>query len=248
MKRLHLIVALAIPFLASGVACDTAVAPSDDGSEDDSSSTSGAGGHEEIDCSEPDTTCPGALPYPGSPCAGALACDYGDDVIPWHFTCEAGRWAGGPDCSMLGGACGIFPEAEGCADTFSGQLSAAVEIGPAVVGEPFRAFEDGEVAAVEWGQQGLAMVHFRLRIDSDSAPSCIMTNRRIAPAGMDPYEASSPVTLRCGESLRMYLILPPGDCTVVEPVETTLQIDVAGIGTGEARVMVPPEGFCRPTG
>lgn len=229
------------------VACDSSVAPADDDGGDAAGGAGGAVGVEPS-CSEPDTTCPGALPYPGSPCEGALACDYGDDVIPWHFSCQAGRWEGGPDCSILGGACGIFPEAEGCADTFKGELTADIAIGPAVVGEAFRAFTEGETVEAEWGQQGLAMVHYRVRIDGEDVPDCVMTHRSMAPEGMEPYAVSSPVTLRCGESLRMYLILPGGDCSVTEPVPTTLSVDVVGVGTGTAQVMVAPQGFCRPSG
>ena len=194
----------------------------------------------------PDTSCPTVMPHLGSPCAGALSCDYAAGaVVPWAFTCDAGRWDGGPDCSMVIGGCPVPPPAEGCSDAFAGQLAgASVAVGPAELAEAFRAYDAGEEPSIEWGSQGSAMIFFRVQVTSDAAPECAMISATVAPAGLTPVTTTSPTTMRCGETLRMYVVLPVGSCDATEPVDTTLSIDIAGVGATEVELSVPADAFC----
>ena len=232
---------IVIAALLSLVACTETLPQDADGA-------GGAGG-DEPSCDAPDLSCPADMPFAGAPCEGNLVCHYPDDVEPWLWRCVASRWEGEADCTMLvGGACGVPEPAEVCAAPFGGELAATVAIGPSDPGQPFRPFENGEAAEVEIGPQGGAMIFYRVEVDGQDIPGCISLRTTVTPAGMAPSSVDRPVRLRCGESLSMYVVLPEGGCESSEPVETTVQIEVEGIGSAEVMLLVPGEAFCSALG
>jgi len=185
------------------------------------------------------------MPFPGGPCEGALSCDYTVDSFDWSWTCDDGVWSGQADCSeLLGGACPVPPPAESCSDPFAGEMAGAIRVGPVELGQPFRAYEEGEAIDVVWGGQGSAMVFYRIAIDGEEPPSCAMVEASLTAEGMAPEGLTSAVTMRCGESLRLYTIVPIGSCMETEPVDTVLEVTVQGIGTTSVTLKVPAEAFC----
>ena len=144
---------------------------------------------------------------------------------------------------IVGGACNVTPAAEGCGDVFTGDMTADIAVGPVAAGQAFREFTAGEEPEIVWGGQGAAMVYFRLRIDSEDAPGCVVVNTTVAAVGMTPLTAKTSVTLRCGESLRMYVVLPDDDCPS-GLVDTVLTVEVEGVGTREITLSIPGEAFC----
>lgn len=138
----------------------------------------------------------------------------------------------------------MAPPTEACDGPFQGELEGAlVFVGPPGEGE-FRPFEDGESVPIEVGGQGLAMIFFRMQMVGEDLPACAIVTTTIAAEPV-PTESFKRVTrFRCGESLSSYVIIPFGDCTPTEPVDTTLTIDIEGVGATEVVLSVPPEGFC----
>lgn len=208
----------------------------------------GAGGSNDTpeSCDTPDTSCPADKPHPGAPCQGALSCAYDQqEVVPWSFTCVGGFWDGEPDCSEIVGGCPVAPPAESCNDTFAGvRDDAALAVGPSTLGAAFRPFEAGEEVTVQWGGQGSAMIFYRVQLDGEDLPGCVLVRTTIAAEGVAPETTTGAVRLRCGETLGMYIIVPYGDCENTEPVPTTLTVEVEGIGQREVMLLVPADAFC----
>jgi len=198
-----------------------------------------------IACDEVAAACPAAHPQPGGLCEGALSCPYPDEVDPsvtWTYDCTAGVWTAMSDCMLLGGGCPAPPLAESCSPAFSGMISGAtIEIGPADASQPFRAFGDGEVVTPVVGGQGAAMIPFRVRVSGAAAPDCVLLERSIAltASGM-VATIQSPVVLRCGQSLAVFIVLP----ALCEPgvYDAQLHVVLQGIGEATAHVMfeAPP--------
>jgi hypothetical protein len=206
---------------------------------------SGAGGGNDA-CGTPDTSCPPEQPHPGAPCAGDLVCGYGDEVVPWNLECIDGRWEGEPDCSMVVGGCPIPEPAEGCEGAFAGQMPGTLRIGPAdTIGEAFHAYAASEPVEVHWGGQGSAMIFYRLALDADAPPGCVAVRTTISAPGIMPETQSQTVRLRCGESLRMYVVVPAGSCDgSTTPVTTTVHVKVDGITETDVVLSVPADAFC----
>ena len=177
---------------------------------------------------EPDRVCPTAQPFPGSPCEGTLRCEYTGGV----GTCVAGEWTWETLCDggTPGGGCAP-PLVESCPVPFTGSLpGATVEVGPDAPGA-FRPFAPGEHVTAIIGAQGGAMVAYRLRVSAPSGtPTCLATTTRLTYDGMAPDPLTSTVELHCGQTLRIYQILPscPG---LMREYPVTLDIDVTGAGT-----------------
>jgi hypothetical protein len=119
-----------------------------------------------------------------------------------------------------------------------------LEVGPVEMGQPFRPYEQGESPEIVWGGQGSAMVFYRIAVDGQELPGCVEVDASLTPVGLSPESLKGNVRLRCGESLRLYLIVPYGTCEETEPVDTVLHVEVAGVGTTEVTLQVPPEAFC----
>lgn len=191
-------------------------------------------------CLEPDRVCPSAEPFPGSPCEGMLRCDYPGGI----GTCLAGEWTWETLCDGVppGGGCAP-PLVESCPAPFTGTLAGAtVEVGPDEPGA-FRPFAAGEHVSPVYGSQGGAMVAYRLRVSTPSGtPTCISTTTRLTYDAMPPGTLMSPVELHCGQTLRIYAVLPDRPCeTRAYPV--TLEVDVAGVGTVTS-ALVLDGGLC----
>jgi hypothetical protein len=235
--------------LAGLAACDSETAAGEAGEGGEGGNGAGAGGGsgagEPVDCDAPETSCPASMPFPGGPCEGSLSCDYTEDTVEWAWSCDAGRWDGAPNCDELLGGCPISPAAEACADPFSGSMSGAVvEVGPVEAGTAFRAFTEGEEPNIQWGGQGSAMVFYRVAIDGDEVPSCVDVDASLTPVGLSAESISTAVRLRCGESLRLYLVVPFGTCEETENIDTVLRVAVDGIGETEVTLSIPPDAFC----
>ena len=191
-----------------------------------------------LDCEFPALACPPEAPLAGGACEGALSCEYvhpeageGDE---WSFTCVDGAW----DERLVCGANPCAPPlAERCREPFAGMLEGVgVEIGPAE-GGAFRPFASGERLTAVLGPQGLAMVSLRLRLDSITAPRCVLV--RVTPSldGVPGDLSELPVTLRCGESERVLTILGSNPCEARD-YALLLEVEVAGVGRDTASLVV----------
>ncbi|MEZ4446739.1 MAG: hypothetical protein R3B72_47110 [Polyangiaceae bacterium] len=210
--------------------------------------TGASGGSTPENCNEPDTSCPTAMPFSGGLCEGNLTCPYEDD-IPWTWTCTDGFWTGEPGCNQFEGGCPPPIPAETCSNPSTATLSGiSVQVGPIELGQPFRPYAAGELVNIEWGLQGAPMVFFHVRLEGDQVPNCVDVTATLSSDGLEPTVLGSPVTLHCGESLRLYSIVPFGNCGPTEPVPSSLTIDVAGIGSTTAAISIPAEAFCPPIG
>lgn len=194
-------------------------------------------------CLEPDRVCPATEPFPGSPCEGMLNCDYAGGIA----TCVAGEWTwetlcdGGP----IGGGCAP-PLVETCPTPFAGTLAGAtIEVGPDEPGA-FRPFAPGEHLTATYGAQGGAMLAYRLRVSAPSGtPACVGTTTTLTYDAMPPGSVPSAVELHCGQTLRIYAILPDRPC---ETREYAVTLEVVVDGVGEAVVPLVIDGGLCPRG
>ena len=206
-----------------------------------------SGGGDEVGCGPPDLACPeDTKPYPGAPCEGALSCDYenGTHSVD-HFQCEGGAWSWSTEC-LVTGCTALPPISEWCATPFGGHLPSegvVVTLGPAVEGAPYVPFEPGEVVPTVWGGQGMPMVALRMGITGADEVDCVEMQVTATLSGID-LDASMWVTVRCGATLRIYLILPVSvlDCAEGELFDLELAALVNGVGTGAASIMVEGGG------
>lgn len=188
-------------------------------------------------CARADTTCPAEPPFASAPCEGALSCDYETALGSGTFECVAGRWAG-----EVGGCDGCAPPlAESC-DAPSAGAPGAVEIGPS--GGAFRSLEGGERVPVEWGAQGFAMIAYRVRAGGSAPPECARVTSRIRLDDGSWVQTTRPLPLRCSESLRVLEILPDLPCTFRD-YTVDLEVDVEGVGTGAAHLVIEGGGCPR---
>lgn len=206
----------------------------------------GYGGDGPATCDAPMDRCPTDMPFTGGPCEPGLSCDYPDpDGISWSFTCPSGTWSGSGSCDEeLLGCAATPPAAESCPSPFSGEMSAGLQVGPADPTAAFRPFEQGETPNIEWGGQGSAMIFYRIQLDGEDLPDCVQIDSTLTPVGLYEESLVSNVKLRCGESLRLYIIVPFGTCEETEPIDSVLRVAIDGIGETEVTLSVPPDAFC----
>lgn len=187
-------------------------------------------------CLEPDRVCPASEPFPGSPCEGMLHCEYGAGF----GNCVAGEWTweslcdgGGPG----GGGCAP-PLVESCEVPFTGALpGATLLVGPDDPG-PFRPFAANEHVEAVHGPQGGSMLAYRLRVTgAGGAPTCVSTATSVVFDGMTPTASDGTVELHCGQTLRIYEILPARPCESRE-YPTTLSVEVEGVGTATVPLVI----------
>lgn len=195
-------------------------------------------------CVEPDRTCPDDQPVPGAPCEGDLQCEYADPngYDTWIYDCRDGAWLADLNGCQLDG-CPIPPLGEMCLEPFEGTIEGAVvEIGPPDSTQPFDTFEDGEEVPLIIGAQGGAMVAFRIRVQGAQTPDCVGLTIRVTADSEEAVPQQRRVTLHCGMSLPVFAVLPE-QC---EPATVTvdLEVELDGVGTGEARVQFTTEGEC----
>lgn len=234
----------ALVVLAAGCGGDGSSDPDDDGGVTDGgggdgSADDGGGGDDggSAGCFEPDTSCPDDAPHTGYPCEGDLECTYeGSRAGDKMFTCEDGEWSEVP-CP------GCPPQLfEACDAPFDGTLDGvAVMLGPAVDG-PFREFEDGEEVTPVIGGQGSSMIAYRLELDDTGAPQCVRVRVRITIEGDEGPWNQHDIALHCGESLRIYEVLPFTPCEMRD-YPTTLEVDVDGVGAATANIALQG-GLC----
>jgi hypothetical protein len=232
MPRLP-VLALPIALLFGLAACNADDAPGDGGADDGGTTM----------CGVPDTACPADAPLAGAPCEGALSCEYihpdsGATEPDWEFACTSGAWElVRLDC--LGCA---PPLVERCSDPFEGTLDgASFELGP-VSEVAFAPFAPGVHTAPVFGGQGLAMIEFRVRVDPLTAPGCMTFRIQASMEGVDGDLQTLPAKLRCGETLRMYAILPSNPCEFREYL-SQLTVEIEGIGS-ETVDLVLDGGSC----
>ena len=87
------------------------------------------------------------------------------------------------------------------------------------------------------------------KLDGENIPNCVMVKTTVSADVAPSLSRTLPTTLRCGETLRMYVVIPDGNCTNGEPddtelVDTELNIDVEGIGSTSVMLKIPPDAFC----
>lgn len=190
-----------------------------------------------------DLVCPVALPHPGAPCRDGLICEFTDPGGIWTYTCPAGRWEASLDCMSLGG-CPLPPFAETCDTPVTDPLTGGIiEIGPGG-SAPFRPFMDRESVTPIVGGQGSPMIEYRFRVTRVEAPDCVRAVTTIAAAPIETVSEPRTIHLRCGESLGILTIVPSTAVCPTTPVETTLTVEVVGIGTASVTVLLPPDTFC----
>lgn len=188
-------------------------------------------------CLEPDRTCPAAEPFPGSPCEGMLHCEYAGGI----GSCVAGAWTWETLCDVDGGC--APPLVESCRDPFAGALTgASVAIGPDEPGA-FRPFSTGEHVSADFGSQGGAMLAYRLRIDGPAGtPTCVTATATLAYDTMAPFAVPSTVEVHCGQTLRIYAVMPDRPCEA-RGYPVTLDVEVGGVGSARASLVIDG-GLC----
>ena len=198
-------------------------------------------------CGPADVACPeSGKPYPGAPCVGPLTCDIPNGTYSMdHFVCEDGVWTFWSECFVTG-CVPLPPISEWCVEPFGGHVSpegVEVSLGPAVDDAGYVPFEPGELAPVTWGPQGMPMLGFRLAFTGADELSCVMLTITATLAGID-LENSMTVTVRCGQSLRVFLVLPitPLECSVGELFDLELFAIVSGVGSTVVEVQVEGGG------
>lgn len=187
-------------------------------------------------CGSVDTSCPTDPPHPGAPCSVSSTCSYA--VL--EYSCSGGVWV--DQCNAGGGGSCIPPFTEHCNAPFTGNLSgASVEIGPANLGA-FTPLSDGDSTEIIWGGQGAPMIGYRLRVTGD-APACVSATVTPSFAGFTAPADQWNVTLRCGESLTMYTILPLEEAGCPSGVqELAFEVNVAGVGQRTLALKVDSPG------
>jgi hypothetical protein len=213
--------------------------------------TGGAGGSGPVDCDPVDVACPTMRPLYGTPCAEGLSCVYEPtraDPARFTLTCPDGRWAEMMDCSNAGegGVCGLPVFGEACdAPATSGLPPGHLELGPEFVDAPFRAFDAAEQVVEVTGGQGSPMLPFRVRYVPDdpavTPPTCVEIGIQLSVAGeAPPPPATQTLRLRCGTSLRAYVIdaLPLADDRL-----TTLDLTVGVTGGPSTTSLVQVQGM-----
>lgn len=198
-------------------------------------------------CESPDTVCPEAQPVAGAPCEGDLSCDYdqGRSLGIWTYTCESGAWEpGAAPCSELpGGGCAAPPLAERCRSPFAGSMPVTVSIGPAGAAA-FRAFEANEMVEPITGGQGLSMIELRLAIEGADGVGCATTSITLEHEGTRTDPVVSDLEFHCGETRRVFVILPGGlDCS--EPTaDIGVDVEVTGLGTVHVDLVLDTSMLC----
>lgn len=245
---------LALPLLLIAPTC---ACSSDDDDDDDHDSGLDGGapgedggadpdaGEPPTGCAEPDTECPDDQPVPSGPCEGTLSCDYLDanGVDTWTYDCMQGQWIADVECNLDGG-CPVPPLAELCLDPFAGTLDGAtVQVGPADVSEPFRALTADDELPLIVGAQGGSMISFRIAVSGVEAPACVGATVTVTADGFEATPQENRVTLHCGVSLPVFVILPSEYCEAATiPLEIDVQIE--GIGAAHAVLSFRSEGMC----
>lgn len=213
----------------------------------DDSSTEDAG----ESCEFVTRDCPAEVPPLGSPCAGEFECTYaaGRGFPDWQLRCEDGVFQGElpcPEPPIPGAACASPPLTQSCASPYEGPaLSASIEIGPVpVAGAPFRPFETGDRVESQIGGQGTEMFEFALRVTGADEVQC--ADLRASMRDTDGSELSNGgvsgrVGLSCGESYRVFGIVPEFDC---EPgvKSFTLRVELVGVGETEMELELETVG------
>jgi hypothetical protein len=181
-----------------------------------------------ISCDEVLKTCPESRPPAETACEGSLVCEYEDA----RYTCEQGRLR--EEILVPGGSPAV---AERCKDPFAGTVTGAtLEVGPATGG--FRPYLATDRVQPVFGAQGFAMVDFRLHVAGiETAPECVGLKIGGRLDGMDFPPQSFGVVLRCGQSLRVFAILPERPCEIRD-YGVELSIEAEGVGTANAAVIL----------
>ncbi|MCS6797866.1 MAG: hypothetical protein NZ898_04950 [Myxococcota bacterium] len=199
------------------------------------------------DCERPATSCPDLQPLLGGPCRGELTCSYRDPngVDTWSYRCVDGAWQGEPTCLTRAG-CPVPPLVEACRDPFEGTVAGAtVRIGKPGPG-PLVPFADGERVEPVWGGQGLPMVALRIEVTGADEVACTRLRTRFTLDGEDSPEIPGTVTLRCGRSLDVQVIVPYDIACEERLFDFVLRVALDGIG--EARARLTMMGGVRCTG
>ena len=197
-------------------------------------------------CATTDTACPEAPPHSGQLCEGALSCEYLDEnqIDLWTYSCVGGHWHGEVECRALGG-CAAPPLSETCKPHFEGTVDgASVEVGPQEIGQPFRPFEAGEQVELIWGPQGSPMLEYRLRLNGANELECVALRSSLTLAGETVELANLRVRVRCGETLRVFAIVPFDVGCVEEMFDLDLNLSLDGVGTTSARLKFMGGGSC----
>jgi len=199
-----------------------------------------------VACVEPDTMCPSELPHPGSPCEGALACDFVEPAgDTWQVACRGGLWEiTDRICESLG-CSQVPPLVQYCRPEFQGTVvGGSVEVGPISGAEGFRPFEAGEAVEVVWGGQGAGMIPIRVRLTgADEVDCALVTMRASIPGEMEAVSVQR-VQIHCGQSLAVYFVMPwPVECEE-RLFDLSFEVEVAGVGSTSTTLKFMGGGAC----
>ena len=191
-----------------------------------------------VSCAVPQTACPDTHPHPGQACEGELSCEYIDEneIDIWTYTCSGTYWTAQVECRADGG-CAAPPLSETCKPHFEGTVEgASLQVGPQALGEPFRPFGDGEQVELIWGPQGSPMLEFRLHLDGADELECVALRSSLTLGGETVELASMRVRVRCGETLRVYAIVPFDVACDEIMFDLELNVSVDGVGPASAKL------------
>lgn len=197
-------------------------------------------------CVEPDTECPAEMPHPGSPCEGALACDYEErtgDV--WQLACTAGLWEIKDRICESDGCSRVPPLVQYCRPEFQGSVeSGAVEVGPISGADGFRPFTDDERVQVVWGSQGAGMIPIRLRLTGADEVECALVTMRASIPGEMQEVSVQRVQMHCGTSLGVYFVMPWAVECEERLFDLSFEVEVGGVGSTSATLQFMGGGAC----
>ncbi len=178
-------------------------------------------------CATADDQCPIEAPFEGTPCIGALSCEYPHPDDPSHpiglrTDCIDGRWRD----TILCPSCPLR-EVERCRDPDPSPIDGAITL--TLSDDPVR-----------FGAQGAAMLAHTLSIEGlEDRERCVRVRERTFIDGM-PAPASFSVRLRCGGSQPILGILYDLPC---DPGVHRLEVEAEVEGVeGTARIGLDFDG------
>ena len=122
-------------------------------------------------------------------------------------------------------------------------MPVTVSIGPAGA-TAFRAFEAGESVEPVTGGQGLSMLELRLAMDGADGVGCATASITVEHEGTRTDPAISDLEFHCGETRRVFVILPSTlDCS--EPTaDIGVDVEVVGLGTVHVDLVLDTSMLC----
>ena len=237
MSQIHLFVLATIGLIFS---LNTSCGDSDSTMKQSNSNPDASVPPPVVDCLKVQEFCPEKEPYFGARCVNDLECAYGEAPnITWTYTCKNERWEAEANCHGLLGCTPVPPLAERCEAPFQETIvDGQIKLGPSFADESFRAYQDQEMVELVWGLQGSPMLEYRIQMSGEDIElvSCFGYTARLKVDGVWEAESKAPLTVRCGQSLRIYSIIESQAVCDQRVIDVEIEIEIEGVGTSSAAV------------